>query len=338
MKTPTKFVKELSAEQRNKLQEIYKADPSWRTRQRAQAILLSERRYSIDQIADIYQIDRDRVSQWLDWWEQYQFDGLDDDPRSGRPPTLNQEEKKEAVEIVRQEPRSIKQGLKSIADEIGKIISGDTLRKILKAEDYLWKRMRRSSRSLRDEEEFRAAQLELAGLRAESLMPDSDFDLWYFDEAGFTLQPSVPYAWQLVGERLELASAHGSRQNVLGFFNLHNQFHSFAFEGSIDSHVVTGCFDIFSQRLERPALVLIDNAPIHTSEEFEVEIERWQKEGLYVKLLPPYCPELNLIEILWRKIKYEWLPLDAYQNFKTMTEVLFEVIGGIGSKYRITFA
>ena len=113
---------------------------------RAHTILLSERRYSVDRIADIYQVDRDRVSQWLDWWEQYQFEGLDDDPRGGRPPKLNPDEKKEAVEILRQEPRSIKQGLKSIADEIGKIISSETLKKILKTENYSWKRMRRSSR------------------------------------------------------------------------------------------------------------------------------------------------------------------------------------------------
>ena len=338
MKTPTKFVKTLSSEQREQLAEIMKSSAPQRKRMRAHTILLSERRYSIDQIADIYQVDRDRVSQWLDWWEQYQFEGLDDDPRGGRPPKLDTEEKKEAIEIVRKEPRSIKQGLKSIADEIGKVISGDTLKSILKGEDYLWKRMRRSLRPLREEKEFRAAQSELAALRADSLAPGSDFDLWYFDEAGFTLQPSVPYAWQLVGERLELASGHGSRQNVLGFFNLHHEFHSFAFEGSIDSHVVAGCFDLFLERLERPALVLIDNAPIHTSEEFEEEIERWQKEDLYLKFLPPYSPELNLIEILWRKIKYEWLPLDAYQSFETMTKALFDVIGGIGSKYRITFA
>jgi len=305
MKTPTKFVKTLSSEQREQLTEIMKSSAPQRKRMRAHTILLSERRYSIDQIADIYQVDRDRVSQWLDWWEQYQFEGLDDDPRGGRPPSLDTEERKEAIEIVRKEPRSIKQGLKSIADEIGKVISGDTLKSILKGEDYLWKRMRRSLRPLRDEKEFRAAQSELAALRADSLAPGSDFDLWYFDEAGFTLQPSVPYAWQLVGERLELASGHGSRQNVLGFFNLRHEFHSFAFEGSIDSHVVAGCFDLFLERLERPALVLIDNAPIHTSEEFEEEIERWQKEDLYLKLLPPYSPELNLIETLWRKIKYE---------------------------------
>jgi len=338
MKTPTKFVKPLTSEQREQLGEIMKSSAPQRTRMRAHAILLSDRRYSIDQIADIYQVDRDRVSQWLDWWEEYQWEGLEDDPRSGRPPKLTDHEQKQAVALALKEPRSLKQGLKGIADAIGKLISCETLRTLLKAEHYVWKRMRRSARAGRDETEFRAAAAELAQLRATVLGGKSTLDLWYYDEAGFTLQPAVPYAWQLVGQRLELASAHGPRQNVLGFFNLHNQFQAFAFQGSIDSNTVIHCFDLFHQRQQRPALVVVDNAPIHTSEDFEEEIERWQKEDLYVKFLPPYCPELNLIEILWRKIKYEWLPLDAYQNFKTMTAALFEVIKGIGSKYRITFA
>src|SRR5215510_16501428 len=220
MKTPTKFVKPLTPEQRDQLLEIMKSSAPQRKRMRAHAILLSERQYSIDQIADIYQVDRDRVSQWIDWWEEYNFDGLDDDPCGGRPPKLNQEEQKRAIEIVRKEPCSIKKGLKRIADEIGKVISGNTLKSILKAGDHTWKRMRRSLRFFRDQDEFRAAEAELARLRAESLLPASEFDLWYFDEAGFTLQPCVLYAWQLVGERLELVSAHGLRQNLLGFFNL----------------------------------------------------------------------------------------------------------------------
>jgi transposase len=43
-------------------------------------------------------------------------------------------------------------------------------------------------------------------------------------------------------------------------------------------------------------------------------------QGLYLLFLPPYCPELNLIEILWRKIKYEWLPVSAYESFKDLSE------------------
>jgi transposase len=338
MKTPTKFVKPLTTAQREQLQAVMKSAAPQRTRMRAHAVLLSERRYSLDQIADIYQVDRDRVSQWLEWWEAEHLDGLDDDPRSGRPPKLTDAERQDALQITLQEPRSLKTGLKRIADEVGKLLSGETLRTLLSLEGYGWKRMRRSSRARREEAKFRAAEAELAQLRATSLAGTSAVDLWYYDEAGFTLQPVIPYAWQRIGQRLALASTHGPGQNVVGFFNLHNQFQSFAFPGSIDSHTVIPCFDLFHQHQQRAALVVVDNAPIHTSEDFEEELERWQQEELSVKFLPSYCPELNVIEILWRKLKYEWLPLDAYANFKTMTASLFAVLKGIGSKSRITFA
>ncbi len=338
MKTPTKFVKPLTTEQREQLQAIMKSAAPQRTRMRAHAVLLSDRRYSLDQIADIYQVNRDRVSQWLEWWAADQLAGLDDDPRSGRPPKLTDTERQKALTIVQEDPRALKTSLKRIADEIGHLISGDTLRTLLHAEGFLWKRMRRSTRARRDEGAFRAAEAELAQLRTAVLDGTSAFDLWYYDEAGFTLQPVIPYAWQRVGHRLELASAHGPRQNVLGFFNLHNQFYSCAFQGAIDAHTVVHCFDLFHQQQQKPALVVVDNAPIHTSEDFEEELDRWEKEELYVKFLPPYSPELNLIELLWRKIKYEWLPLDAYQNFQTLTASLFDVLKGVGSKYRITFA
>src|SRR5262245_3786619 len=118
MKTPTKFVKPLTREQREELRAIMKSTAPQRTRMRAHAVLLSERWYSLDQIADIYQVDRDRVSQWLEWWEAEQSAGLDDDPRSGRPPKLTDAERQEALKIVQEEPRTIKTGLKRIADEI----------------------------------------------------------------------------------------------------------------------------------------------------------------------------------------------------------------------------
>jgi transposase len=338
MKRPTKFVKPLTDEQLEQLKGIMKSESPQRKRMRAHAILLSARRYSIDQIADIYQVDRDRVSEWLNWWDEFHFDGLDDDPRSGRPPKLTAEEEQQAIDLTLTEPRSLRQGLSAIATKIGQTISRDTLKRLLAEDAFVWKRLRRSLRSFRSEDEFRVAQAELIELRAASLAPKRKFDLWYYDEAGFTLTPCVPYAWQKVGHTLELACAHGARQNILGFFNLDHEFHSFAFQGAIDTHTVIDCFDRFSQRLERPALVILDNAPIHTSEDFQEQIECWEKQGLYVKFIPPYCPELNLIENLWRKIKYEWLPLEAYENFKTMTQALFEVLKGIGSKYRITFA
>ena len=137
---------------------------------------------------------------------------------------------------------------------------------------------------------------------------------------------------------LELASSHSPRQSLLGVFNLRQEFHAFAFEGSIATQTVIHCFNLFRQRLERPAVVVVDKAPIHTSEDFVEQTLLWQAQDLSVKFIPPYCPELKLLEILWRKIKYEWLPLNAYQSFRTMTRALFDVLRGSGPKYRITFA
>ncbi|MBK8508694.1 MAG: transposase [Candidatus Competibacteraceae bacterium] len=41
----------------------------------------------------------------------------------------------------------------------------------------------------------------------------------------------------------------------------------------------------------------------------------WFRQGVNLHWLAPYSLELNLIEILWRKIKYEWLPLKADLSF-----------------------
>ncbi len=62
----------------------------------------------------------------------------------------------------------------------------------------------------------------------------------------------------------------------------------------------------------------MDNSSIHTSEEFEEQIPQWKKQGLLIKYFIPYAPELNLIEILWRHIKYLWLPFSVYQGMEAL--------------------
>ncbi|MCK5898808.1 MAG: transposase [Methylococcales bacterium] len=57
-----------------------------------------------------------------------------------------------------------------------------------------------------------------------------------------------------------------------------------------------------------------------------------------VALLPTYSPELNLIEILWRKIKYEWLPLSASVSYSDLKESVLKILNSFGKKYTITFA
>lgn len=90
--------------------------------------------------------------------------------------------------------------------------------------------------------------------------------------------------------------------------------------------------------LDKPTVIVIDNAPIHRSEEFEESLEEWEQKRLAIYYLPTYSSELNKIEMLWKKIKHEWLPLEAYQSYQKLTEELDKVLSKIGSLYKITFS
>lgn len=155
---------------------------------------------------------------------------------------------------------------------------------------------------------------------------------------GFCLSPYIPYAWQPIGNPIEIpTSGHRRRVNVLGFFKRNNDFVPYMVEGSIDTSVVVECFDHLSDQIDKRAYVLIDNAPMHRSQEFIAQIPRWVKKGLIVKYLPPYSPELNLIEILWRFIKYHWLPFSAYASFQCLVAAVEEILTRVGTDYTITF-
>jgi len=164
-------------------------------------------------------------------------------------------------------------------------------------------------------------------------------DLAYFDCSGFNLWAKVVYAWQKRGRRIVIPVSKGKSQNVLGFmWHRCQKFESFVFEGAIDSNVVIGCFEIIAQNIEKETVIVMDNAPIHRSEEFEEKIGEWEKLGLKVYFLPTYCPSLNKIEMLWEKIKYDWLSWEAYSSYKNLCEELDKILSQIGSKYRITFS
>jgi len=120
--------------------------------------------------------------------------------------------------------------------------------------------------------------------------------------------------------------------------NRKNDLHTYMFEQSVHSGVVIACFDAFCQTLTKKTVVVLDNASIHTSEEFEERLPFWKKQGLTLKYLPQYSPELHLIEILWRHIKYRWLPFSAYQCLNALIEALENILSNVGSKYQITFA
>jgi transposase len=83
-----KFVT-LNEAQTASLRELHKNGKSHRERQRAQAVLLNARGVTLDELAFIFECDRDTVSGWLDLWQAGGQPALADTPKSGRPVKLD---------------------------------------------------------------------------------------------------------------------------------------------------------------------------------------------------------------------------------------------------------
>ena len=331
-----RYVQPLTPAQRELLEKTMQEDTSFRARTRAHSLLLSDQGATIHDIAETYQVHRVTVSAWITHWEQQGTQGLYDQPRSGRPSKLTPAEQALAKQYLKDEPRSLKGVLERLAHKTAKRISLSSLKRLAKKAGLRWKRVRKSLKSLRDPEAFDRCKRELEALQNQEA--NGKIDLYYFDEAGFALDPTIPYAWQEAGEVIELPARKDGRINVLGFMNRNNDLHAYMFEQSIHTGVVIGCFDAFCQTITQKTVVVMDNASIHRSEEFEDRMPYWKKQGLIIKYLPPYSPELNLIEILWRRIKYTWLPFSAYACLNALIEALEDILSQVGSKYQITFA
>ena len=115
------------------------------------------------------------------------------------------------------------------------------------------------------------------------------------------------------------------------------KLYSKTFEQTINSDIAIEFMDDFANQISKKTIVILDNAPIHKSKKFIANVARWREMDLYIYFLPPYSPELNKIEILWRFIKYQWIPLDAYRNFQNLKERLNETLLLVGSKHIIKY-
>ena len=65
--------------------------------------------------------------------------------------------------------------------------------------------------------------------------------------------------------------------------------------------------------------------------------DEWSKKGLEIFFLPTYSPHVNVIEILWRFIKYKWLEINAYDNFQCLTQAVENILKNFGTEYAINF-
>lgn len=150
-------------------------------------------------------------------------------------------------------------------------------------------------------------------------------DLWFLDQSGFA--PTLPTGsgWGRLGTRLVVPheAPQGRRVNAVGALAPHGpagprfvhetrrkaegRYDAAAHLAFVDRLAGTG-----TGPAPRPCVVVLDNYSVHHSRAVKAAAPGLAARGIAFCFLPPYSPELNPIEAVWRHVKHEGLPVRSH--------------------------
>ncbi|BAU64976.1 transposase [Stanieria sp. NIES-3757] len=329
------LLRDINPETNKLLIRISKGSQFPQVRNRAKLIILSHQGMSLGQLMQLFGVSRRTVYNWVNRWKKQGIVGLYNQKGRGRKAKLSYEQQEQIKDWVKAEPKSLKRIAIKIYQTWELEVSKETIKRIIKKFNMLWKRMKRGINKTPDEWELEWKIPRLLELKEQD--KKGEIDLRYLDETGLSLLPSIPYAWQEKGQTITLKSCQSKRINVLGLMNRRNELSYQIHHETVDSQVVIEFLERFSQDLSKLTVVVMDQASIHTSDSLSEKLEAWEAKKLKIFWLPTYSPKENLIEILWKFIKYEWIEINAYKSWDSLLQYLKKVLDNFGQEYAINF-
>lgn len=169
-------------------------------------------------------------------------------------------------------------------------------------------------------------------------------DLWYLDESGFAPTLPTSYTWARTGVRALVwdEPPQGRRLNVLGALAVAGAAPGLVWTsppGKLDS---AAFLDFVwrevatlpepparlprGYRRARPCVIVLDNYSVHRSAAVKAALADLARVGVSFYYLPPYSPELNRIEELWRHVKHEELPVRSYRTLDALRTAVTDAL------------
>ena len=155
-------------------------------------------------------------------------------------------------------------------------------------------------------------------------------DGMYFIDATHPTHNSIPYrAWVKKGVDKPLNSTVSrQRLNIHGALNIDNFSVTTRYEHTLDKNTaIEILFDLRAKQPKGKIYIVLDNAKYYQNDDFQ----KYAKElGIHLLYLPPYCPNLNLIERLWlfflkKQIYNKYYK--TFDDFKNSAKSFFKSIG-----------
>jgi len=163
-------------------------------------------------------------------------------------------------------------------------------------------------------------------------------DLFFADETRISEEGYVPYGWQFEDEDVCIKAARGRSLNCFGLLSRGLVYHGESTESMINADFVLRFMDSFSLKISRVTLVVFDNAAVHRARKIRERFEVWQQRGLFIFFLPPYSPQLNIIERFWKELKEGWLKPEDYHTADDLFYAVNQILAGVGTEFKMDFA
>jgi transposase len=298
-----------------------------RVSERAHFVLLAARGYSPPEIGALLGYDAQTVRIWLKAYQRQRCAGLDDAPRSGRPPL--DRHLTAVIQAQASQPPTNSGFLQTcwtvallvlhLATRFRLAVSPSRVRRALHQAGFCWKRPKLAPARRRDP---RAAEKEA---KIAAALADPGATLIAEDEADSHLLPILRAMWQRVGEQVRIPTpGQNAKRGMFGALNLRTGewfYH-------LTAHKRSAEFIAFLTQLlvAYPAgriYLLVDNASIHTSKALHLWLTT--HERLVLLYLPTYSGHrLNPVEKVWWVLKGQIAANRAFRNLAELDTAIHD--------------
>lgn len=301
----------LNDEQRAELQQVCRTAVG-RVALRAHMVLLSDREFSVPQIATIYHCEEDVVRLWLHRYQRAGVPGLLDRPRTGRPP-----KDVLSVEVVsaqaNQSPRC--SGLVQSCWTVTLLqaflrlrfcldLSRSTVRRCLKADGWRWARPRLAPASTLPKKRDPETDSKMAAIaEATSLAARGLARVLFLDECDLHLLPVIRSMW-MRGPRVRVPTPGKNEKRA--FFGAldaaSGAWHWATRDRKLAVHLVAFLQQLSEAYPQGRLILVMDNVPTHSAK----VVKSWlgMNPRVEVLWLPKYAAhDANPAERIWGLMK-----------------------------------
>lgn len=293
---------------KNDFLKLFHSCKDARLKERYHALYLGSD-YAWDEVAGILGRSPKQIRKWVKRYNKYGLEGLKSKKQKGKEAKLSSGQKSDIRELVMHNPRDkgclfsnwSTKNLKSvILEKFNRIVSQETVRRVLHALGFAWKKPEHRF-VLSDRKEREKFRRKVSGAMADR---KSNEVILFEDECTVRQHPTLRNAWIPRGMRKFIGTfGNHAKKNVFGFVNIltGNVVNNIR-EKLTSEDFIASLGDMRKRYKGRKVKLFIDRARSHTSKKTREYIEENSK-WLTVDYLPVQSPEMNPVEILWQHMR-----------------------------------